>query len=81
MSACGYFSIWKGKILCKHPEKGELYTRMYCNKLYRRCNYCKVECDGIYPSQIPHADQTGWTFDILDKFGNVFEIDKGEGEV
>lgn len=68
MNNCGYFKIHKGKVSCAHPTYGEEYTK-YGSRL--RCDMCRRECNGIYPSQLPSADQTGWIYDIV-TFGSVF---------
>lgn len=64
MSNCGYFKIHKGKVSCTHPTYGEEYSK-YGSKL--RCDICRRECNGIYPSQLPSADQTGWVYDVLEE--------------
>ena len=68
MSHCGYFQIKKGRAVCTHPTNGEQYTAWYGPRL--RCNTCRRECGGIYPSQLPYADQTGWIYDIITTTNN-----------
>lgn len=71
MNKCGYYSCYKGKPTCKHPTYGEQYTKSYGNRLHQKCDGCRRSCGGIYPSQVPRADQTDWEQDILDSNGNV----------
>lgn len=71
MSACGYYSCFKGKPTCSHPTYGVQYTQGYKRELHIRCNRCRIECNGIYPSNIPKANQEGWIQEIVDSKGNV----------
>lgn len=71
MSNCGYFNIFKGKLSCKHPNYGEMNTKSYAKNLGEGCKYCKKRCGGIYPSQIPKVDQTGWKYEVVDVNGKV----------
>lgn len=64
MSNCGYYRIHKGKENCLHPTYGDIYEK-YSKNLNDRCKVCRRECGGIYPSQVPKADQTGWVYDLL----------------
>lgn len=64
MSNCGYFKIHKGKVSCTHPTYSDTYER-YSKNLNDRCKICRKECGGIYPSQLPKADQTGWEYDVV----------------
>lgn len=64
MSNCGYYRIHKGKVNCLHPTYGDIYEKYYKN-LNDRCKVCRRECGGIYPSQVPRADQTGWEYDVV----------------
>lgn len=68
MSNCGYFKIHKGKVSCTHPTYGEEYSKYYGSRL--RCDMCRRECNGIYPSQLPSADQTGWVYDVIQMIWN-----------
>lgn len=73
MSKCGYYSCFKGKPTCNHPTYREQYTDSYGFRggAYSWCEFCKKRCGGIYPSQVPHADQSEWKQDVVDKNGNV----------
>ena len=64
MSNCGYYRIHKGKVNCLHPTYGDIYEK-YSKNLNDRCKVCRRECGGIYPSQVPRADQTGWEYDVV----------------
>lgn len=64
MSNCGYYRIHKGKVNCLHPTYGDIYEK-YSKNLNDRCKVCRRECWGIYPSQVPRADQTGWEYDVV----------------
>ena len=66
MSNCGYYRIHKGKVNCLHPTYGSDYEK-WSKNLNDRCKICRRECGGIYPSQVPKADQTGWIYDVLGK--------------
>lgn len=71
MSNCGYFKIHKGKVSCTHPTYGEDYSK-FSKHLHERCDRCKRECDGIYPSQLPNADQTGWQYELIREINQGF---------
>lgn len=67
MSKCGYYSCFKGKPACKHPEKGELMTKS--GIVGRYCDLCKRSCGGVYPSELPRVKFTD--IEVVDKDGNV----------
>lgn len=70
MSSCGYYSCYKGKPTCKHPERGELNTKVNFDGSY--CIRCKrIYGNGIWPSQIPHVDLSGCIQEVIDKDGQV----------
>ena len=73
MSSCGYYKVHKGKMRCEHPEKGEDYTKALqrTGRGWHPCDLCRLRCGGIYPSQLPKANQAGWQTDILDTDGTV----------
>ena len=71
MSNCGYFSIFKGKVKCKHPNHGEMNTKLYAKNLSEGCKYCRKRCGGIYPSQLSRADQSSWKYEVVDVNGKV----------
>lgn len=73
MSNCGYYRIHKGKVNCLHPTYGDIYEKGYKN-LNDRCKVCRKECGGIYPSQVPRADQTGWEYDVVVVHGSNVEV-------
>lgn len=74
MSSCGYYSCNKGKPKCNHPTYGEMYSSCLRGALYNRCDSCRRECGGIYPSNIPKEDISNCKIDIIDKNGKVIEI-------
>lgn len=73
MSNCGYYRIHKGKVNCLHPTYGDIYEK-YSKNLNDRCKVCRRECRGIYPSQVPRADQTGWEYDVVVVHGSNVEV-------
>ena len=72
MSSCGYYSCNKGKPKCNHPTYGEMYSSCLHGALYNRCDSCRRECGGIYPSNIPKEDISNCKIDIIDKNGKYF---------
>lgn len=70
MNKCGYYSCFKGRPTCKHPEKGEIITKAYgeCN-MGKYCEHCKRSHGGIYPSQLPTVRFED--VEIVDDKGNV----------
>lgn len=58
MSGCRYYKINKGKAKCTNPSKPE-YGRLTAKDLAYRCDRCRRECRGIWPSQLPKVDLTG----------------------
>ena len=73
MSQCGYYSCSKGIISCKHPDENYRPTSkcFATGGKWNPCEACKRRCGGIYPSQLPKADQIGWQQNVIDKYGNV----------
>lgn len=71
MSNCGYFRIQMGKVSCTHPNNGYIFTESFKGKLNKRCNRCRKECGGIFPSQLPSENYIEWNQDIIDKSGNI----------
>ena len=70
MSKCGYFHIHKGKVSCKHPQYGELFSSSLHGAKYHQCDYCRKRCGGIWPSEVPKEDWTNIQYDVVDKYGN-----------
>ncbi len=71
MSKCGYFSVFKGKVSCKHPNDGDTNTKLYTKNLNECCKFCRKRCGGIYPTQLPRADQSNWQYEVIDADGKV----------
>ncbi len=71
MSKCAYFSCFKGRPVCKHPTYGKEYSAYLHGAINNMCDWCKKQCGGIYPSQVPKVDQSNWTYDIIDKDGSL----------
>ena len=71
MSSCGYYSCFKGKPSCKHPTFGKEYSVSLIGWNYNRCDMCRRSCCGIYPSQVPKADQSSLEQDVVDGNGNI----------
>lgn len=75
MSSCAYFSCFKGILKCSHPEYGKLYTPLLS---HGRCEICKRNCKGIYPSQLPRYDTSNLCIDVVDEKGKVLKtLQKG----
>lgn len=66
---CGYFSCYKGKPTCSHPEKGEWVTHM--GNVGNYCQRCKRTNNGLYPSQLPTVRFSEDKIDVVDKDGNI----------
>ena len=73
MSNCGYYMCHKGKPSCNHPLYGEENTKWLHGAKHNRCDLCREECGGIYPSNLPKVDITESKIDILDKNGKIIE--------
>lgn len=66
MSRCKYYSCFHRKPKCNNPEKPSFFDGDYWSTYCNPCELCKERCGGIYPSEVPHADQTGWVQEIVD---------------
>lgn len=71
MSRCAYYSCFKGQPSCSHPEKGKYTDFKRTGAKYNPCDRCKRNGGGLYPSQIPKADQSNWEYDVVDRNGDV----------
>ena len=74
MIDCEYFKIYKDEISCTHPTYGEEYTESFKSHLPDRCKLCRMLCEGIYPSQLPRADQTDWEYEVITSGYNALGI-------
>lgn len=70
MSKCGYYDVIKGKPTCKHPNYADRYNPIR-RTLQNQCDICRWKCGGIWPSQVPKANQDEWKQDVIDKNGSV----------
>ena len=71
MSNCGYYSITKGVPKCDNPNKSYSARDFATGGRWHPCEMCKRTCGGVYPSQLPKANQEGWVYAIVDKAGNI----------
>lgn len=69
---CGYykFGFGKGNAHCENPTKS-YYSNLRGSDLDSQCKLCKLQCKGIWPSQLPKVDFTEESVDVIDKNGKV----------